>query len=90
MSGPIPLHAVDANSYRGPSGHTLTRGNHIDAGGNYLTAVWVLRDPDGLVLGHDRYRHDLEARCGIRLMDSTDPTATATPRTASDSASSPR
>ncbi len=72
MSERIVLHPDGSAGYRSAEGHALRRETLHDEGGNLLRGVWVLRDPKGDVIGHDRYRNDLEGRHGVRI--SEDPT----------------
>lgn len=69
MSAPARpvLREIDATTYAGAEGHRLAREDAVDAGGTAHRGIWVYRLPDGRAVDMDRYRHDLEARCGFTL-----------------------
>lgn len=65
----ITLVETDATRYRSVEGHSLAREDVVDEHENHWRAVWAYRTPDGRLVDHSQYRHDLAGRYGLKLVD---------------------
>lgn len=73
MSPAIRLYPDGTGGYANAAGHALRRETYVDAGENTHVGIWVLRDPQGGVLGYDRYRNDLQGRHRLEFHDADGP-----------------
>lgn len=65
----VTLVEIDATRYRSAEGHSLAREDIVDEHKNSWHAVWAYRTPDGTLVDHSRYRHDLAGRYGLKLVE---------------------
>lgn len=55
--------------YRGEDMSTIERENGLSPNGNPIAGRWVYRDPKGVWIDMDQYRHDLFARNNLELVE---------------------
>lgn len=62
----VAIKEISEEVYQAEDGHTARREEGLTPNGNPVSGRWVLRDPVGVFVDFDQYRHDLFERHGFR------------------------
>lgn len=62
-----PIYQVTEDRYESLDGWVMAREEGLTPNGNQFNGAWVLRDPAGEYVGHDKYRFDMEGRYDLRI-----------------------